>query len=150
MNAFKRNIIFLVEDNPDDEILTRRALKSNNLINEIVVAHDGQEAIDYLSNEKPYDKGRLTDFIAFILLDLKLPKIGGLEVLKFVRSNPETKLTPVIILTSSKEESDIAESYRLGANSYVQKPVSFAKFTESVKLMGEYWLILNESCYRDL
>ncbi len=144
MNPRKRNVIFMVEDNPDDELLTRRALKAHNLINEIVVAHDGQEAVDYLSGEKEYGNGRLTERIAIILLDLKLPKINGLDVLKWIRANSATKTIPVIILTSSKEESDIAESYRSGANSYVQKPVDFSKFTEAVKILGMYWLILNE------
>ena len=136
MNPRKRNIIFLVEDNPDDELLTKRALKTNNLVNEIVVARDGQEALDYLSGEKAYGDGSLSERVAFVLLDLKLPKINGLDVLKWIRSNPDTKLLPVIILTSSKEESDIAESYRSGANSYIQKPVDFSKFQEAVKLLG--------------
>ena len=132
----KDAIILLVEDNPDDEALTRRALQKHNLKNELVVAHDGQEALDYL-----FKGGRLPQLI---LLDLKLPKIDGLEVLRRLRADERTKLLPVVILTSSNEERDLVSSYSLGANSYVRKPVDFNEFTEAARQLGLYWLLLNE------
>lgn len=131
-------IILLVEDNPDDEALTLRALKKNNIQNEVVVARDGEEALNYLF-------GGATQVVpTIILLDLKLPKVDGLEVLRRLRADNRTKLLPVVILTSSKEEQDLINGYSLGANSYIRKPVDFAKFTEAVGQLGLYWLLLNE------
>ena len=137
--------ILLVEDNPDDEALTLRALKKNNILNEVTVVHDGAEALDYLFCQGAYagrDAGRQP---AVTLLDLKLPKVEGLEVLKRLRSDARTQLLPVVILTSSKEEQDLVNGYRLGANSYIRKPVDFSKFMEAVRQLGLYWLVLNES-----
>lgn len=137
-------IILLVEDNPDDELLTLRAFKKNNILNDVVVARDGVEALDYLFGTGMYD-GRDTNVQpTIILLDLKLPRIDGLEVLRRLRADERTKLLPVIILTSSKEEQDLIDSYSLGANSYVRKPVDFEQFSESVNQLGLYWLVLNE------
>jgi two-component system response regulator len=130
-------VILLVEDNPDDEALTLRALRKNNIDNKVVVARDGQEALDYLFRDEELPE--------VVLLDLKLPKIGGLEVLKAIRENECTKHLPVVILTTSKEDRDVIESYKLGANSYVRKPVDFIQFTEAVRHLGMYWLLLNES-----
>ena len=135
--------ILLVEDNPDDEALTLRALKKNNIFNAVVVARDGAEALDYLFGEGSYAGRDLDHMPGVILLDLKLPKIDGLEVLRRVRSEPRTRLLPVIVLTSSVRDQDIAESYGLGANSYVRKPVDFEQFTEAVRQLGLYWLIIN-------
>src|SRR3989441_569736 len=132
----KDAIILLVEDNADDEALTRRALQKHNLKNELVVAHDGQEALDYL-----FKGGRLPQLI---LLDLKLPKVDGLEVLRRLRADERTRLLPVVILTSSNEERDLVAGYSLGANSYVRKPVDFTEFIGAVRQLGLYWLILNE------
>ena len=129
-------VILLVEDNPDDEALTIRALQKNNIKNEVVVAHDGVEALDYLSRNALLPQ--------VVLLDLKLPKVDGLEVLKRLRADARTRLLPVVILTSSKEEQDIVKSYIEGANSYIRKPVDFNQFTEAVRQMGLYWLVLNE------
>lgn len=131
-------VILLVEDNPDDEALTKRALKANNIRNEVVVARDGAEAIDYLLA----DGSR--DLPTVILLDLKLPKIDGLEVLRRVRADERTKLLPVVILTSSKEEQDVISGYSLGCNSYVRKPVDFDEFVRAASQLGLYWLLLNE------
>ena len=137
-------IILLVEDNPDDEALTIRALKKHNILNAVVVAHDGVEALDYLFGTGMY-AGRDTRILPqVVLLDLKLPKIDGLEVLRRVRADERTKLLPIIVLTSSKEERDIVASYSLGANSYVRKPVDFDQFSEAVRQLGLYWLVLNE------
>lgn len=134
--------ILLVEDNPDDIELTLLAFKQYNFGNEIVVARDGQEALDILFPPKEKSKkSRLPDII---LLDLKLPKVSGLEVLKEIKTHPETKIIPVIVLTTSNEDRDIRESYRLGVNSYIRKPVKFEKFMEVVKQLGLYWLLLNE------
>jgi len=138
-----KKIVLLVEDNPDDEALTLRALKKNNILNEVVVARDGAEALDYLlgSNGK---SGRLrVEHLAVVLLDLKLPKVNGLEVLRRVRSDPRTKLLPIVVLTSSKEEKDLLGAYDSGANSYVQKPVEFADFVEATRNLGLYWLVTN-------
>jgi len=136
-------IILLVEDNPDDEALTLRALEKNNIMNKVVVAHDGVEALDYLFGEGGY-AGRDTSVMPeIILLDLKLPRIDGLEVLRRIRADGRTKLLPVVILTSSKEERDLIEGYSLGANSYIHKPVDFAQFGEAVKELKLYWLVLN-------
>ncbi len=137
--------ILLVEDNPDDQELTMRALKKNNVKNEVILAQDGQEALDYLFCEGQYSKRDIQDIPQVILLDLKLPKIDGLEVLKRIREDSRTKFLPVVILTSSKEEKDLIESYKLGANSYIRKPVNFEQFMEAIKNLGLYWLVLNES-----
>ncbi|HEC20547.1 MAG TPA: response regulator [Gammaproteobacteria bacterium] len=141
-------IILLVEDNPDDEALTLRALKKNNIMNEVVVARDGEEALDYLFGTGKY-AGRDTSVQPqVILLDLQLPKINGIEVLKRLRADPRTALQPVVILTTSSEERDIISSYASGANSYIRKPVDFNQFIEAVKQLGLYWLVLNESPVR--
>ena len=136
--------ILLVEDNPDDEALTLRAFKKCNILNDVVVARDGQQAIDYLFGTGAHAGRNVADLPAVILLDLKLPKLDGLEVLRRLRADERTKLAPVVILTSSREERDIIEGYRLGANSYIRKPVDFVQFTEAVKQLGLYWLLLNE------
>lgn len=138
-------IILLVEDNPDDEALTLRALKKNNILNEVVVAHDGAEALDFLFATGPYAGRDIHIMPQVILLDLKLPKIDGLEVLRRLRADSRTKLLPIIILTSSSEETDIINGYNLGANSYVCKPVDFAQFVEAIRQLGLYWLVLNEA-----
>ncbi len=140
----KSTTILLIEDNPDDEALTVRALKKNNIANEIVVARDGQEALDYLFGEGPFTGRDTTQLPQVVLLDLKLPKIDGLEVLKQIRTNPLTQHLPVVVLTSSNEEQDIVTSYSLGANSYVRKPVDFAQFLDAAHHLGLYWLVLNE------
>jgi|SRR5580698_977994 two-component system response regulator len=137
-------VILLVEDNPDDEALTLRALKKNNIENKVVVARDGVEAIDYLFGTGIYAGRDPCDLPQIVLLDLKLPKMNGFEVLTKLRGNPRTKLLPVIILTSSKEQKDLTLGYGLGANSYVRKPVDFEQFVEAVKQLALYWLVLNE------
>ena len=139
----KDRIILLVEDNPDDQALTLRALKANKIMNEVVVLDDGAEALDYLFCAGPH-AGREPVLPQVVLLDLKLPKIDGLEVLRRLRADERTRLLPVVILTSSREERDIAGGYRLGANSYVRKPVDFGEFREAVRQLGLYWLLLNE------
>ena len=138
-------IILLVEDNPDDAELTRRAFKKSNIVNRVVVAHDGAEALDYLFARGAWEgRGPETDPVV-VLLDLKLPKIGGLQVLEQMREEARTRLTPVIILTSSVEEQDVIRGYDLGCNSYIHKPVDFTQFVEAVRQLGMYWLILNEA-----
>jgi len=141
----EKKIILLVEDNPDDEVLTVRALKKNNILNDMIVARDGAEALDYLFGAGSYADRDMTVMPQLILLDLKLPKIDGLEVLRRVRGDERTRLLPVVVLTSSLEEQDVIESYRLGANSYIRKPVDFTQFTAAIKNLGLYWLVLNES-----
>lgn len=135
-------MILLVEDNPDDEALTRRALAKNNIQNEVIVAHDGVEALDALFGSGAYAGRPIAPEVT--LLDLKLPRIDGLEVLRRIRADERTKLLPVVILTSSKEERDLVSGYGLGANSYIRKPVDFAQFVEAVRQLGLYWLVLNE------
>jgi CheY-like chemotaxis protein len=137
-------IILLVEDNPDDVDLTLRAFKKNNILNRVVVARDGTEALDYLMGTGIYASRDVKDLPVVVLLDLKLPKMDGLEVLKQIRSNEITKLLPVVILTSSIEENDVINGYKLGANSYVRKPVDFTQFVDAIKLLGLYWLIWNQ------
>ena len=137
-------IILLVEDNADDELLTLRALAKNNIMNEVIVVRDGAEALDFLFGRGAYDTRDLQVMPTVTLLDLKLPKIDGLEVLRQVRADERTRLLPIVILTSSKEEQDLLSGYRLGANSYVRKPVDFAQFVDAVRQLGLYWLVLNE------
>jgi Response regulators consisting of a CheY-like receiver domain and a winged-helix DNA-binding domain len=137
-------IILLVEDNPDDVELTLRAFRKNKISNKVVVAKDGVEALDYLFGKGMYAGRDVKDLPVVTLLDLKLPKINGMEVLKAIRQNEFTKLLPVVILTSSAQEEDVANGYKLGANSYVRKPVNFKEFVESIKLLGLYWLIWNQ------
>jgi CheY-like chemotaxis protein len=136
-------LILLIEDNPDDEMLTLLALKQHNVKNEVVVARDGAEALDYLFGTGTYAGRDVSAMPEVILLDLKLPKIDGLEVLRRIRANPKTQFIPVIILTTSKEEQDLVNGYRNGANSYVRKPVDFNEFHQSVLQLGMYWLVLN-------
>jgi CheY-like chemotaxis protein len=140
----EEKIILLVEDNPNDVALTERALKRSKVINKLVVAGDGAEALDYLFGIGAYAGRDVNNMPQVILLDLKLPKIDGLEVLRRIRANEMTKLLPVVILTSSREEKDLINSYSLGANSYIRKPVNFTQFAEAVRQLGLYWLLLNE------
>jgi two-component system response regulator len=138
-------IILYVEDNPDDEELTILALQESKVMNEVVVAHDGVEALDYLFGTGIFAGRDSSIQPQIVLLDLKLPKLGGLEVLQRMRADPRTRFIPVTILTSSSEEEDILSSYRLGANSYIRKPVEFHRFADAVKTLGMYWLLLNET-----
>jgi CheY-like chemotaxis protein len=138
-------IILLVEDNPNDEALTLRALKKSNILNPVVVARDGAEALDYLFSRAQFQGRKPGGNPELVLLDLKLPKIDGLEVLRQLRVDERTKLLPVVVLTSSVEEQDILRGYALGANSYVRKPVDFEQFSESVRQLGLYWLVVNEA-----
>ena len=140
-----KKIILLVEDNPDDEVLMLRALKKNNIANEIVVAHDGVEALEYLFAEGNFSERDVNEQPQIILLDLKLPKLDGLEVLKRIRADERTAQIPVVVLTTSTEQRDIVESYQLGANSFVQKPVDFYDFMEATRQLGTYWLLLNQT-----
>ena len=141
----EEKIILLVEDNPNDVILTERALKKSHILNKLIVAKDGAEALDYIFGSGNY-VGRDTAIMPeVILLDLKLPKIDGLEVLKRIRSDKRTNILPVVILTSSKEEKDLINGYTLGANSYIRKPVNFNQFVEAIRQLGLYWLVLNEA-----
>ena len=136
--------ILLVEDNPSDAELALRALKKNNLANNVIRVCDGEEALDFIFARGPFKSEKQLNLPKLILLDLKLPKIDGLEFLKIIKDDPITKLIPVVVLTSSVEESDMIESYRLGVNSYIVKPVDFDKFIESVRNVGFYWLLLNK------
>lgn len=138
-------VILLVEDNPDDEQLCLRAFRKSNLQNEVIVAHDGAEALDYLFGTGAYAGRDPADAPHVILLDLKLPKIDGLEVLRRIRANALTRLLPVVILTTSKEQEDMVRSYALGANSYVRKPVDFNQFVNAIQQLGLYWLVLNQT-----
>lgn len=141
----ERKWILLVEDNADDEELTRRALRKNKILNELVVARDGAEALECLFGTGSHAGRDNNNLPAVVLLDLKLPKIDGIEVLRRLRENEKTAQVPVVILTSSKEEQDIANAYKGGCNSYIRKPVDFVQFNEVVQNMGLYWLILNEA-----
>jgi len=136
--------IVLVEDNEDDEKLTLMAFEKNGIANKIIVLRDGEEALDYLFGTGPYADRDLGDKPQVIMMDLKLPKIGGLEVLKKIREDDRTKYLPVVVLTSSKEDQDIIQAYNLGTNAYVRKPVDFIHFIEAIKQLGLFWLILNE------
>jgi len=138
-----KRIVLLVEDNPDDEALTLRALKKNNILNEVIVARDGAEALEYLLGTNGKSGKIRLEQLAVVLLDLKLPKVNGLEVLRRVRADPRTKLLPIVVLTSSKEEKDLVSAYDSGANSYVQKPVEFADFVRAAGHLGLYWLVTN-------
>jgi len=138
----KEKTILLVEDNPDDVELTMRAFKKHNVTNEVIVKRDGAEALDYLFGP---EGERTADLPAVILLDLKLPKVGGLEVLRRIRDDRRTGLIPVVVLTSSKEEQDLVASYELRCNSFIRKPVDFTQFAEAMRQLGLYWLLLNES-----
>lgn len=135
--------ILLVEDNEDDVMLTLRAFKKNNISNEVVVARDGVEALEYLFGTGSYNGRDSDDAPAVILLDLKLPRMDGLDVLRNIRADERTRLLPVVILTSSKEDQDIANGYNLGCNSYIRKPIDFIQFTQAVQQLGIYWLLLN-------
>lgn len=144
----KTKNILLIEDNPDDQALTLRALRRNRIDNPVVVARDGAEALDYLFCRGSFAERETSDLPAVVLLDLKLPKIGGLEVLERLRLDQRTRLLPIVVLTSSREERDVKESYALGANSYIRKPVDYNRFLETVGQLGNYWLNLNEQSYQ--
>ncbi|GAP18805.1 response regulator [Levilinea saccharolytica] len=141
----KKRYILLVEDNSDDEELTLMALRQSNIANEVVVVHDGVEAVEYLFGSNKSPGLGVNDLPQVILLDLKMPRLGGLDVLRRIRSDLRTQMLPVVILTSSSEEEDILSSYRLGANSYVRKPIEFRRFAEAVQQLGLYWLIVNQT-----
>lgn len=138
-------LVLLIEDNIDDERLTLRALRKNNIMNEVVVAYDGQEALDYLFAEGTYAGRDMAVMPAVVILDLKLPKLSGLEVLRRIRSDQRTRHLPVVVLTANDDESQIEESYTLGANSYIRKPADPAEFSEMVLQLGMYWLLLNRT-----
>lgn len=142
MNSSK--VILLIEDNPSDTGLTRRALEKGRIINELVVAGDGQDALDYLWGAGAHAGRDVSDLPALTLLDLKLPRVPGLEVLRRVRGDPRTRRMPIVILTSSAEEQDVAAGYDLGVNSYIRKPVDFKQFAQAIEQLGLYWLVLNE------
>lgn len=143
MDTYDVTEILLIEDNPDDIELTLRAFRKNNLANHITVLSDGEKALEYLFPDEPSKQNSIMQNLRLILLDLKLPKVDGLEILKKVKSNPLTSFIPVVILTSSDLDKDMIESYRLGVNSYLTKPVDFLKFTQSIQEIGMYWLLLN-------
>jgi two-component system response regulator len=138
------HVILLVEDNPDDEELTRLAFAKSNISNRLEIVRDGAEALEYLFATGAFAGRGAKDDPCLVLLDLKLPKIGGLEVLRQLRADPRTRLIPVVILTSSVEEQDVIRGYDLGCNSYIRKPVDFTQFAEAVKVLGLYWLVLNQ------
>jgi two-component system response regulator len=140
----KSKIILLVEDNPDDVALTRRALDKSHIANKLVIAEDGEEALDYLFGTGSYEGRDVTNLPTLILLDLKLPKVDGYEVLKRIREDDRTKWLPVVVLTSSNEKNDVENCYDIGANSYIRKPVDFIQFSDAVKHLGLYWLVINE------
>jgi len=144
----EEKMILLVEDNADDEALTLRALKKNNIGNKVVVVRDGAEALEFLFCSGAYADRDPRDKPQVILLDLKLPKVDGLEVLRRIRADQSTRTLPVVILTSSKEEQDVVNSYLIGVNSYVRKPVDFIQFVEAIRQLGLYWLVLNETSPR--
>lgn len=141
----KDRIILLVEDNPDDEELTLRALRQGNVANEVAVTRDGSEALDFLFCSGSHAGRDPAQMPTVVLLDLKLPKLGGIDVLKRMRADPRTRLIPVVVLTSSSEEEDMVRSYESGANSYVRKPVEFAAFAAAVSQLGVYWMLLNQA-----
>ena len=143
--SIEEKVILLVEDNEQDELLTIRALEKNRIFNKVIVARDGAEALDYLFSTGKYLGRPIDDTPQVILLDLILPKMDGLEVLKRIRSEKRTKMLPVVILTTSNEEADLVSGYKLGANSYVRKPVDFDEFSHAVKPLGMYWLLLNQA-----
>jgi len=144
-SGFSENqTILLVEDNPDDEELTLLAFRSNRIANPIIVVRDGAEALDFLFRTGKYAGRDIRTNPRMVLLDLKLPKIGGLDVLKRMRESPSTQSLPVVVLTTSNQDEDIVNSYRLGANSFIRKPVEYSKFSEAIKQLGMYWLLLNE------
>lgn len=134
----------LVEDNPSDIGLTQRAFAQSHIANELVIAEDGQAALDYLFGAGKYASRNVNEIPALVLLDLKLPRVDGMEVLRRIRAEPQTRRIPVVIMTTSEEEQDVAQSYDLGANSFIRKPVDFKQFVESVKHLGLYWLVMNE------
>ncbi len=140
----KEKIILLVEDNPDDVMLTLRAFEKSKIKNKVIIVGDGEEALDYLFCKGTYKLRNPFDYPSVILLDLKLPKIDGFEVLKAIRADEATKLLPVVILTCSREEQDVLNGYKLGVNSYIRKPVDFEKFFEAIQTLGLYWLLMNE------
>jgi two-component system, response regulator len=144
MRNYSEVDILIVEDNPNDAEMALRALRTNNLSNNVLVVKDGEEALDFIFARGIYADKNHINRPKVVLLDLKLPKVSGLEVLQEIKSNPDTKIIPVIVLTTSKEENDIIESYRLGVNSYIVKPVDFEKFVEAVRDLGLYWLLLNQ------
>jgi len=140
----EKDIILLVEDNPDDVALTLRAFKKSNISNKVILAKDGVEALDYLHGTGMYAGRNVKDLPVVVLLDLNLPKINGMEVLRNIRQEELTRSVPVVILTSSAEQRDVVEGYKLGANSYIRKPVDFEQFVEAVKILGLYWTLWNE------
>jgi two-component system response regulator len=143
--SMNNKLVLLIEDNTDDERLTLRALRKNNINNEVVVAYDGQEALDYLFGTGSYASRDMAVMPAVVILDLKLPKLSGFEVLKQIRAKDETRSTPVIVLTSSDDEGQIEECYRLGANSYIQKPNDPIEYSDMILQLGMYWLLLNQA-----
>jgi len=145
MSMKSKKVILLAEDNPDDVALTLRALKKNNILNEVIVAQDGVEALDYLFGTGKFDGRDTSSKPQVVLLDLKMPKLDGLEVLRRLRADERTRLLPIVVLTTSSEDRDRVESYRLGANSYIRKPVDFNQFADAVQQLGLYWLVLNEA-----
>jgi two-component system, response regulator len=140
----ENSAVLLVEDNPDDEELTLLAFKNNHIVNPIIVVRDGAEALEFLFKTGKFSNRDIHTTPRIVLLDLKLPKIGGLEVLKKIRASPATRYLPVVILTTSNQDEDIVNSYKFGANSFIRKPVEFSKFNESIRQLGMYWLLLNE------